>query len=741
MTNLCTPPGVPVDPAELHLPKAQQLVHTLRSRRMAFVTYLDSRREADGTEVIILEVVVERGQRTVHDIRMVEPIAVRFFPDDQRVPEVLALREDFPVVPHLNIRDTPLPRSLCLYDEPYDELKLRWTAAGLVERIRTWLALTARGELHATDQPLEPLLLSVGGVLVIPPELLSRDVRHMVLYPIESITGHLTFVAVRGDRHRLSDDIVPYVVTMVWGEAQPHGVIQQQPQTIAELHHFLNSANIDLLAHLRQELRSWKSEFGSQALQRYRLAIVVVLPKTRTSGTAPEAEDCYAFMSPRPLSEIGQQIGIWEMQNGQPGFLFSVDETQRGDDVALVLLNPMLAFSPNRGAALNGLVAPNRQPITAIGAGALGSQIVVTLARMGYGPWTLVDPDIMLPHNLARHALPGFTVGHSKADMLAQLLADMFHDKQIAQALPVDLLHPGERQAELTNALTSASTILDMSASVAVARALADIGDATARRISIFLNPSGTDLVLLAEDAERCMTLDLLELQYYRLVLRDDRLERHLRVDGRPHRVGRSCRDLSVTLPQDLVALHAAIASRALRTAMEQSAAGISVWQADPASGAVTRINAQPVEAVTQHIGGWTICIDSWLEAQLQEQRLAALPNETGGVLLGAIDSERKRIIIVDSIASPPDSVEWPTLYIRGCQDLTRRVSLCEERTGGGVTYIGEWHSHPAGYSTTPSTADHTVLRWLAEARAVEGFPGVMAIVGDSGCSWYLDEA
>jgi integrative and conjugative element protein (TIGR02256 family) len=465
-----------------------------------------------------------------------------------------------------------------------------------------------------------------------------------------------------------------------------------------------------------------------------------VLPKTRAADALPEAEDCYAFMSTTSIREIGERVGIWQMQGDQEGFLLRLDDGRRGDHVDLVLLNPMLAFSAERAARLNGRANAAPRPIAAVRVGALGSQVVM-LARMGYAPWALIDPDILLPHNLARHALTGFAVGHAKSDSLAYLITDMLGDQQAAQSLPVDVLHPGARDEELIAALSNASTILDMSASVAVARCLAERQDSKARRISIFLNPSATDLVMLAEDTERRLTLDLLELQYYRLVRHDDRLEHHLHVDGQPRRVGHSCRDISVTLPEDLVALHAANGSRTLRRILESPAARITIWQTDPVTGAVTVIDAEPQEVVLQQLGGWILCIDRSLETQLEELRGARLPNETGGVLLGTIDCERKRIIVVDLIPSPPDSVEWPTVYIRGCRDLRQLVGQCEARTAGWLTYVGEWHSHPAGVPARPSAADRQVLTWLRDERSIDGFPAIMAIVGDQGCAWYLDEA
>src|SRR5205823_9900364 len=110
-------------------------------------------------EIVIFDVDVERGQRLVHDIRRQEPIAVVFFANDSIMPETLALRADFPKgLPHTNLRPWEMPQSLCLTDEPYAEIELRWTAISFVERIREWLALTAQGKSHAENQPLEPLL-------------------------------------------------------------------------------------------------------------------------------------------------------------------------------------------------------------------------------------------------------------------------------------------------------------------------------------------------------------------------------------------------------------------------------------------------------------------------------------------------------------------------------------------------------------------------------------------------------
>ena len=51
------------------------------------------------------------------------------------------------------------------------------------------------------------------------------------------------------------------------------------------------------------------------------------------------------------------------------------------------------------------------------------------------------------------------------------------------------------------------------------------------------------------------------------------------------------------------------------------------------------------------------------------------------------------------------------------------------------LEYIGEWHSHPNGASTTPSNDDINVFEWLTVLMKRDGLPAVMMIIGDNGHS------
>jgi hypothetical protein len=194
-------------------------------------------------------------------------------------------------------------------------------------------------------------------------------------------------------------------------------------------------------------------------------------------------------------------------------------------------------------------------------------------------------------------------------------------------------------------------------------------------------------------------------------------------------------------MPTHLVALLAAVGAGALAAALGKAEPAVTVWRADPATLAVAPVAVRPAEVRRQRIGQWTLTIDLNLLALLHQLRAGRLPNETGGVLLGAYDMDRRAIYVVDTIPSPPDSKEWPMLYIRGCEGLGDEVDAARARTGEQLEYIGEWHSYPDRCSVMASGDDRRVFDWLTERMAVDGLPALMAIIGEKGVSsWHLDE-
>jgi hypothetical protein len=347
--------------------------------------------------------------------------------------------------------------------------------------------------------------------------------------------------------------------------------------------------------------------------------------------------------------------------------------------------------------------------------------------RGGMANWHLIDDDLLLPHNLVRHSLSGDWIGCPKVIGVACEANSLF-DKPSVKATVANIMGPGDITPEVISSLEGAGAIVDLSASVAVARYLALEAQSPAPRCSIFISPSGNDLVFLGEDAERENRLDSIESQYYRALLTEPKLSGHL-LGGST--VG-SCRDITSKVPQHFMAIHAAQGARALRGWLKSKSAKATVVRAIEDSLEFQQVDILIGNLINVgEIGGWTVITDSIFLATLKAQREESLPNETGGVLLAHIDAQRKTLYVCHQIPAPPDSEWQPTVYIRGASGLAEEYERIKKETLNGLLYIGEWHSHPDGCACSPSEEDILAGAWLAEQTRPTSLPGLMLIVGE----------
>lgn len=733
-------PGEMVEAEDLALPKSRQLAKFLLSGVHPNARFLEARASAGAEqfETIVFEVDVEVGQAPLRDIRPVERIAVTFSESDGYWPEVLALRQDFPRdLPHLFPRLEGESCSLCLYEDSYEELKLRWTAVKVVERIRLWLRESSRANLHGPDQPLEPLFVGRFESLVLPTDMFTGDgvaPEHLAVQCYEQGLQSSVYIATRTNGN-INANSGEFVATVFVGEPRVQRGMRFAPGNLLELNEAANMAGVDVIDGLRRRLMEWQHD---ARLLKSRLIIVVAFPKIRQNGSAVEASDIWAFGTHRPVAQLGEMLALWQVVgSGQVGGLVGVTFAPKSAvSISLTPLNPQFALSRARAAAANGLASDSRR-ITAVGVGALGSQIIGTLVRAGYGRWKFIDEDVFLPHNAARHELPHSAVGRTKVTALTQWVNAILAEPVAEAGIAANLLDPGDKREAVANALQGAEVIADFSASQAVARHLARDFDGSARCVSAFMNPSGTDLIVLAEDSSRKTRLDAVEMQYYRMLLEEAELSEHFRPPEGQVRIARSCRDVSAVLPGDVVSHHAAIASRGLRMALSQTRGTIYVWRTDQKFN--TRLfQRSPADAIEGTVGQMRLTTDKLFLSAIRAERRRKLPRETGGVLLGSWDLRRGIVYVVAMIPSPDDSEERPTSYIRGCRGLESAVSDAMAKTDGQLQYLGEWHSHPVGHSAEPSEDDCKLFDWVREYTTQDGYPPVMFIVGEKESRWLV---
>jgi len=659
--------GLIVPPKSFRLRRAQHLVAALSSDDLPYATLVECRTR-ERSETVVFDLEVERPQICDYDIRGIERLAATFDEADEIYPEVVALRRDFPSVPHLNLRREELPRSLCLYERPWDEIRLTWTAPSFIEWIRTWLALTARDELHQEDQALEPLMPSCGYHLLLPANLDLETDEGPIVLAVRRLGGKDGRV-LRGmpvalpEWHESESD---FAALYAHTPPRRHGVIRRTPQTVKDLCELARTDEFDLLDTLRRQFKQLPDEKPVDAP----VLLIVGFPKTRTAGGAVELIELKAFLTWTPLKKFGVGIGVWDLFDGQVSQLLEVEEKHDGSEIEIDVINVSRMFSWSMAARLNGQENRDDRAVVAVGAGALGSQVMMNLARSGWGQWTIIDNDVLFPHNLARHGLLGPCVGFRKSEMMAPSMNTLAEDKEIATPIVCDVLHPRDRAEEIDRALRDAQLVLDMSASVPVSRYLAS-REIDARIVSLFMSPDGRDLVLLGEDADRCVRLDHVEMLYYDALAYEEQLLGHLNNSGDQVRYGTSCRDVSSRISQEWVAIHAGIAAAAIRRAAVVPEASARVWRINSDMNAVSAVEIAVEPFVRQRQGDWELLVAPALFRTVVRWRTERLPRETGGILIGAVDHERNVVYLTKALPSPPDSEEWPTMYVRGAKGLS----------------------------------------------------------------------
>lgn len=723
--------GTLVAPEALQPAHAQAVADYVRSGGAPEITFVDARQREDGAIAALqLAIEVERPQDLAFPIRRSEPIAI-FFGEPDDAPTVLALRPDFPATMHQGFTPKDAPPAMCIDDRPWPEARLTFTPADYLRRIQLWLARAARGELEDPAQPLEPLFFASPATIILPADVLTDESNTVEL------VGHLRdkdrFI-IMTERAGENADADPAHFLVLPLRAAPQGMqrLEHAPKTLADLDQQLQACDLDLGAVLCERIIAW-SVLGTNSVRRLETRLVLVVAFRVQSADGREANDLRAFVTHDTTGEVGVALGVLIKNSSDIertySYVRAVGAAPRSaPDLKVEPAHAHIAFDRALGAAISGQAGPDRRRAVLVGAGSLGSQLAVNLAREGRLCWTIVDQDSLLPHNLSRHALGREEVGLPKATGLARRMASLLREPVIPLAADV-LKPPMALREQLEATLYRAEIVIDASASVAVSRHIADLPRPGARRFCVFFNPMGTALALLAEDSGGSITLRDLEAQYHGLVQADPALAEHL-LAGASIRYSGSCRAATNRIPASRAALLSGLASQGFVDALATDAALVRVWTLGQDNS--VRLSEQPGLPVTRiALGAWTVSYDRALVRRIAELRDEHLPIETGGVLLGIVDTSRHSIHLVTVLPAPRDSQGTSTSFLRGVEDLPEAVGRAAARSMHQIRYVGEWHSHPRGSSTWPSATDLEQLRRLAEELESDGVPALMAIAGD----------
>lgn len=676
----------------------------------------------DGFDALEIVLEPQLSQKRVVRIVDQEPIEI-FFDHGDTAPHVWSTRPDFPIDAVHTTAVTGVLRSvaLCVWEENWPDLKRQLTPQALVERLRSWFSRLADGSLHQVGQPLEPLIPAASHTIIVPggecPEKLEIQNSFK--------RGNQMFLTLgpAGGSQESSTDL--NLIEFRIRDPQVHGSLGSTPSNLAELSARLAKMGGELQPRLSEWARSGALGKSGNAIA----LIIVSVPKAGEEGGPAKEWEYWAFTTRGTMTELAVDLGQILVEPDGHSYQRIPSAVV---DLGTVKLDPMrLVKRLTRADArpMSGYEGAERR-LVAVGAGAIGSNVIVNSAHTGFATWSIIDNDVALPHNTVRQHLGNDGVGHPKAGVTATEV-NLLLQEPSAKYIVADVLVEGEKAEAIAKALEEADIAIDFSASPAVLGNLA--GRAEPRRlVSMFFNPGGDQLVVLAEDSERRTRLDELEAQYYWAVAASPELDGHLN-EGRLGflRYANACQDLSRPLPPWQVQTLAGIGAKRLLDLTSEASASARIWQLDPGSGAV-RALMLPVCGVDRFEGGgFRISLSRNAIHNMTELRARSLPNETGGVLIGSFDTTRKVVHIVDVLPAPPDSEQRPTYFVRGKKDLLPAVEAIAARTVNNLQYLGEWHSHPKGASTSPSGDDRNVFDFLTGHLAPTGQPFGIVICGD----------
>lgn len=720
---------------DLESPAATALVTFAERHASELMTVVETRRGELG-ELVILDFRTGRPQKPFYPIKRTERLAIRFAPQDG-MPLVYVLRDDFPDTFHQQLTAEGAPRAICIDDRIWVEARLTWTPAELGHRILSWFDRAIRGELHDARQPLDPLMIGSHLSFILSRRILERasDTDLVAVLKNDLTLRVHEFKDVRdsiGSRGPIC--LAAYRVA-----AEEMQRLTFAPENLGSLADMLARRGIDLLADLREKFSGWLGETPPPAWRINSLFVVVVeMPIIAPDGAVQNGTDLRAFVTDKSVGDIAVALGIAEPatpgEGSQVGFVKRLAPS--APDAEAVRAIPAQSaeihyeFDRDLATQLSGRDTPDTRKVVLVGGGTIGSHLAECLSREGRFEWTVIDDDRLLPHNLARHIGRRGNVTNEKAVLVATAVSETLDSTEpVGRPITANVLVDDGHREEIDRALNEADLIIDATASVLAGSFLSD-HPSEARRVSAFFNPVGNAGILLAEPADRSLSLRDLEAQFFGLVGREAPLANFLADAGGSYAYTGACRAITNRMPESNVMALSGLIAGALGRAADQDDAVIKVWSLK-GDGDVDTYDYPADPVVSFAADDWSVVVDAGLIERVRAMRNTRLPNETGGVLTGVVDIPAQTIHIVDAAPAPPDSVESPGGFTRGTEGVREHLDGVFERTRGQVRYIGEWHSHPPRAAARPSATDLVQIDWLSTVFDIDTLPALMLIAGE----------
>lgn len=675
-------------------------------------------------------------------IHRVERLALIYNKENDFQWEARALRNDFPVTIHQNHVLEGEPRSLCLYIEPWQSVQRSWTPQLFLKRILWWLRATADGTIHGDDQPLEQLFFSSPYSVILPEgHFISEDnAKKPLSFVLLNDKGVKTKTLIGSYSNSPQNDDPLCVSVSLLLDPIENGPLEDYPHTLGQLQNLLECRDSSVETPLKLAIQELADGDGLEFNDKKNEFVLLLLGIPRTRNGIVEKTEIQGFIVDSAVVPLGEKLSVLLKPPNEMIWYRDSFSTSASDEWKAIPIDPVnVKCYPSRKEirSYSGLSSDDNDPTGIIaGVGALGGMLANIWARECWGKWTYVDEDVIQAHNIVRHISTHHAIGHPKSRVVDVTTSNIHQKsgKRTSDHLVSDILSDDEKVME---AIGKSEILIDVTTTLNVPR---DISrkDYFPRTASVFLTPSGMASVMMLEDTSRKIRCNSLEAQYYRAILKSDWGKTHLTGHLGRYWVGAGCREMTLSMSDELVHLHAAILARQLRKSILKDEAQIAVYDYQEDTGGVVPCHIPVFTTKSTQIAGWEVTWDNGFIESASKYRDEFMPNETGGILFGIIDQKDKTISLVKACSAPDGSDSTPSSFERGAYSSTDILDEINERTAGIVTYVGEWHSHPPSYGALPSQDDVGQLKFITSELQTEGSPALMMIIAESQVGFYL---
>jgi len=643
------------------------------------------------------------------DIRTQEPLLIKFnlaeYPE--KAPHVMSDRTDFPkkFLSHLYYSPQGEPATLCLVRNSLDE----WFASKKLEDLylvaEQWFYKAAIGKLNIDGNEFDPTRLE------------SYNGNHIYKYEIlrDIVLNDERFIPELPMAILLSCNLNEKRLTYKSISAIPLIAVEKTKDLINQINH--KARQEKTLAGPMLSILTWSDDdtldqhyntdlprnFGSLKtfLAQKGIDILKVLSAYGKFDLQVKQGIPIIYAAKRPTKMIGYD-GNLEFFN------FTVLTPPSGikklkDDALVLFQSHLEPFSQELAKKLSG---EQRSAATLyIGAGSLGSKMVLHDARTGKIEIGIVDNDTVLQHNLVRHALFQNSIGKNKAEALVEQIQQFYQldSTKDLQAYPLQISKISEEE------ITKYKWAIDSTASQLV------LNNLTKRTLKAGINITRVEIVdsgklglLYIEGEKRNPRIDdLVAFAYYKAT-KNKHLEAWRRSDAASEvntlDIGLGCSSTTTVMPDDFISNHASVFSSLLAAESDREnikEKGLiflnsingkgALMQASTAHYLIEKFDCLPCQAKS----GWEVRFAAGVCEKVLKQCQKLAPNETGGILIGLCNYKTKTIHVFEATSQSKLSEGTPTSYRRNIDGLPQYVNQIKEQTGEVIGYVGEWHTHP----------------------------------------------